>query len=109
MPSYADELLYYVKVRSTGDYTGSPKYRHVKGGPSLFGLDGLPGKDAVVVCGGEFDATLLWQETGGLADFVATGSATTHPLVPSLLPLVRYPRWLVALDRDRAGTRGAEW
>lgn len=101
---------WYLKVRRPVPPLPGPKYQMVRGGrPALYGLDHLTGKPVVVICEGELDAMLLWQEARDLADVVALGSATARPHPHFLAHLVTARRWLVATDRDRAGEQGAAW
>jgi hypothetical protein len=69
----------------------------------------MEAKLVVVVCEGEFDAMLLYQEAGDLVDVVANGSARTKPALLGLSPVARAIRWLIALDGDKAGEKGSEW
>jgi len=101
-------VIQYVKVRRPAPPLSGPKYQQVKGGrPALFGLDKLAGRRVVVICEGELDAVLLWQEAGDLVDVVAIGSKTARPALPQLGRLAGAARWLVALDRD--ADDAAEW
>lgn len=110
IPCLVDGAVQYLKVRRPAPPLPGPKYRQVKGGVgALFGLDHLTGKSTVVICEGEFDAILLWQEAGDLVDVVATGGANVRPAVRFLGRLLAARRWLVATDRDEAGDKGAEW
>ena len=78
------------------------------GKAALFGLDSLTGKQVVVICEGELDGMLLWQETGDLVDVVALGSKAAKPTPRALAHLVGATHWLIALDRD-AGKEGDWW
>jgi hypothetical protein len=42
---------------------------------SLFGMDKLAGRPACFIAEGEFDAMLLWQEIGDLADVLTLARA----------------------------------
>lgn len=108
IPCFVGKSLWYIKVRRPVPPLPGRKYKHVKGGrPALYGLDFLSGKDAVVICEGEFDAMLLWQEAGDLVDTVAVGSATNRPALPFLAHLAGATRWLVSLDND--ADKAAAW
>ncbi len=110
MPCFVGDVLWYVKVRRPAPPLPGPKYQKLKGSKSaLYGLPFLTGKRAVVICEGELDAVLLWQEAGDLVDVVAVGSASGRPAMPFLVRLAGATRWLVALDRDAAGETGADW
>jgi DNA primase len=111
IPWRVDGAVYHVKNRlfevwKRGD---TPKYMRVRGGqPTLYGLDHLKGRETVVICEGELDAVLLWQEVGDLVDVVAIGSKDSKPPINALFRLVGASRWLVALDTD-ADTRARDW
>jgi len=108
IPCLVDGKIWYLKVRRPVPPLPGPKYQQVKGGrTALFGLDLIEGKSVAVICEGELDAILLWQEAGDLVDVVALGSATARPAFLPRLVMARY--WLVATDRDRAGERAAAW
>lgn len=66
-----------------------------------------PGGRPIVLVEGEFDAILLWQEAGDLADVATLGSASKPLDTQSMRLLWPYPRVLVAYDADEAGDRGA--
>jgi len=108
IPCLVGGAPHYVKVRRPVPPLSGAKYQQVAGGrPALYGVDNLAGQAAVVICEGELDALLLWQEARDLADVVAIGSASTRPDPLTLLPLVGAERWLVATDVDAAGERAA--
>ncbi|MBU1751056.1 MAG: hypothetical protein KKA73_25515 [Chloroflexi bacterium] len=111
IPWLVDGQPWAVKVRRPVPPLPGPKYKHVKGGGSgvLYGQDLLTGAAVAVVCEGELDAVLLWQHAGDLVDVVAVGGATSKPGAGSLAQLAGASRWLVALDRDNAGDKGAAW
>jgi len=110
IPCFVGDVLWYVKVRRPVPPLAGPKYQQMAGGKSaLYGLDHLAGRRVAVICEGELDAVLLWQEAGDLVDVVATGSASGRPALPFLVHLAGAARWLVALDRDDAGEQGADW
>jgi DNA primase len=97
----------HVKVRRFAD--DPPKYIRVRGGqPALYGLDFVTGKRVVVICEGELDAVLLWQEAGDLVDVVSIGTKGQKVAPPFLARLVGAARWLVALDND-ADDKAQEW
>jgi DNA primase len=101
IPCLVDGAVWYIKVRRPVPPLPGPKYQQVRGGKSaLFGLDHLAGRRVAVICEGEFDAILLWQEAGDLLDVVALGSRGARPALPWLAHLAGASRWLVALDRD---------
>ena len=109
IPCLVDGKPWYLKVRRPVPPLPPPKYQQVKGGrPALFGADHLTGKAVVVLCEGEFDALLVWQEAGDLVDVAALGSASTRPTPAHLIPLLGALHWLLAADCDDAGERTAE-
>ncbi|MBN1815049.1 MAG: hypothetical protein JXA14_24660 [Anaerolineae bacterium] len=108
IPCFIDGAVQYIKVRRPVPPLPGPKYQQVKGSRSaLFGLDHLAGRRVIVICEGELDAVLLWQEAGDLVDVVALGSKGARPALPWLAYLVGASRWLVALDRD--ADDAADW
>lgn len=101
IPCFVGGTVQYIKVRRPVPPLPGPKYQQVKGSRSaLFGLDHLAGRRVAVICEGELDAMLLWQEAGDLVDVVALGSKGARPALPWLAHLAGASRWLVALDRD---------
>jgi hypothetical protein len=60
-----------------------------------------------LICEGEFDALLAFQEVGHLVNVVSVGSASQTPSRDALLALACCPRWIVVLDADEAGRMGA--
>jgi len=111
IPCFVDRTLWYLKVRRPVPPLPGPKYQQVKGGGkrALFGLNHLDGKRVAMICEGEFDALLLWQEAGDLVDVVALGSATARPSPRFLAHLLGASHWPVATDRDDAGEKSAAW
>lgn len=72
-----------------------------------FGSDfvaGLP----VLICEGEWDAVTAYQQIGHMLNVVTTGGAGQAP-EPGLLAELREkcPEWLLAMDADDAGEKGA--
>jgi DNA primase len=106
IPCYVEGKLWFIKLRRP---CGEPKYRMIKGSHSgLFGVDTLEGKTTAVLCEGEFDTMLLWQEAGDLTGVFTLGSATAKMDLTMwghyLMPLQRI---LIAYDCDEAGQRGS--
>jgi hypothetical protein len=107
IPWTVDGETWHVKARRLED--DGPKYIRVRGGePTLYGADLLEGRPVVVICEGELDAVLLWQEAGDLVDVVAIGTKGAKIPTPYLGTLAGASRWLLALDRD-AERKAAEW
>jgi DNA primase len=113
IPWTVEGAIWHVKVRRFGD-TGpliepGTKYAQVtRGVPTLYGLDFLTGKEVVVICEGELDAVLLWQEAGNLVDVVAIGSKGAKVPLSILVHLAGASNWLVALDGD-ADVEANKW
>ena len=106
IPGWVGYIPWYLKIRKG---SGDPKYVQVKGSkPALYGLDMLVGRPVVIICEGELDAILLWQEAGDLVDVVALGSKGAQPAIPFLGRLIGASRWLVCLDND-AEAEAAKW
>lgn len=113
IPHEVEGDLWAIKIRllepfQTGDGR-MVKYTGARGGKgALYGADTLTGdKAAVVLTEGEFDALLLRQQAGDLAD-VATLTGAAHGLALRwLVKLLPYRRILAAYDADEAGQKGA--
>jgi hypothetical protein len=98
IPWAVDRAIWHVKFRR---FAADPKYIRIRGGtPTLYGLEHLAGKAAVVICEGELDAVLLHQEAGDLVDVVAVGTKAAKAEPKGLAHLLEASRWLLALDRD---------
>jgi len=103
-------MIWGVKVRVAA---GGNKYPQVKGSrPALYGAGRMGFRPVVVVCEGEFDALLTWQEAGGgsrapVVDVVTPGGARMG-LAEWWLPFLMVAELvLVAFDVDAAGAAGA--
>jgi len=114
---WTDEL--YEVWRRVPGWLPDKKYMSVKGGVQImmFGLDKLRFDKPLLVCEGELDAMLAWQELndGGsgepLVDVVAFGgSKKVSNGLPGrwVLRMLPYERVLVAYDGDMAGVEGAK-
>lgn len=112
IPWRVDGDVWHVKARVFEDWgpdRDTPKYIRVKGGePSLYGLDRMESQHTVVICEGELDAALLWQEAGDLVDVVAVGTKTQRLNPRALARLTGAARWFLALDND-ADDKAGEW
>lgn len=113
IPWTVEGEIWHVKVRRFNNAgpvnEQGKKYARITGGsPSLYGLDLLTNKKVVVICEGELDAVLLWQEAGDLVDVVAIGSKGAKVPLSFLTCLVGAPHWLVALDND-AEVEANDW
>lgn len=69
---------------------------------SLFNGDDLPA-DTVLICEGEFDVMLAWQEIRDLVIPVSLGSATSRLSYQWIRYTLPTRRFLLALDADKAG------
>jgi len=126
IPCWEGEQLWYVQVRrpleggpllayAGGDvpiWQAGVKYLAVRGGvgKALFGADNLRGRDVLLLCEGEFDGMLAWQELQDLVDVATFGGATKGAEGipgPWLLRLLHYRALLTAYDVDEGGDRGA--
>ena len=114
IPCKANGTIWYVKTRRfRGNKPlmgASEKYGQVRAGNNrgvVYGIDHLIGKQTVVICEGELDAPLLWQEAGDLVDVVAIGGKENKPSVSFLAELAGASRWLIALDCD--ADKAAKW
>lgn len=119
VPCIANGRVWYVKSRRVwgaipncgDDGTKRDKYRHLKGGigDAIFNYDDLKGKSKAVLCEGELDAMLCWQELQNTAvGVISLGSqSNVIDLVTwgqNLLPLVDMG---VLLDCDGKSDGGA--
>jgi len=98
--------LWKVNVRRP---TGEPKYRALKGSVSngaLFGADRLTGKPDLFVTEGEFDAMLLHQAIGDVADVVTLGSESGRLCDNWLAALLTVKRFFCVHRRRRSGRKG---
>ena len=110
-PLQGDEL--YEVWRRVPGWLPDKKYMSVKGGAQvmMFGLDKLRFDKPLLVCEGELDAMLAWQELHNLVDVVAFGgSKKVSNGLPGrwVLRMLPYERLMVAYDGDKAGQAGAQ-
>lgn len=113
IPWFRKGEVVQLKIRTGSDEPGQ-KYRATSwankerargdgGHPYLYGVDDLEWRTTLCFAEGEFDALLLRQETGDLADVVSLGSASANlPDSARTLPLM-YVRVLTLFDADLAG------
>ena len=113
IPCEIGGTLWYVKVRRF-DGDGRPagegnKYIQLKGSKTaLFGADYLRANGRpLLLCEGERDCLLTWQELGGLVDAATLGGAGKRHLGRWRLWLLPYKQVLVVYDSDTAGRCGA--
>jgi DNA primase len=106
------------KVDTLHQYVGDPwprfqpdkKYWAIRGGSTgLFGVDGWQsGGRPLLLCEGEFDAMLAWQEAGDLVDVATLGGAHKGVKGQWLFKLLPYQKIVAAYDADDAGRSGAK-
>lgn len=108
IPCEAAGEIWYINVRRATAAGDQNKYVKVKGSRSaLFGVDHSRGLPDVFVVEGEFDAMLLHQEAGDVADVLTLGSAGGRPADEQLIYLLGAHRFHVATDADDAGEKAA--
>ena len=107
MPCKVGNQVWYLKIRRP---SLKPKYGQVRGGrPAIYLIQTLEWQKDAVLCEGEFDALLLWQEAKDLAGVVSLGSAGAGlDLATWGLHLLNVHRWFMAYDLDASGQEGAE-
>lgn len=107
IPCIVGNWVWYLKIRRP---LIKPKYGQVKGGrQAIYMVQTLEWQDEAVLCEGELDALLLWQEIGDLAGVATLGSASSEiDLATWGLHLVRIRRWNLVYDLDKSGQEGAE-
>ena len=106
IPCQAHGDLWSIKVRRL---EGTPKYQLVRGSRlgALYLADWLTNKPLVVICEGEFDALLLWQEGNDLCDVLTLGSATAHVGKRFLPCFSAGAMYGIATDNDDQGAHAA--
>jgi DNA primase len=113
IPCQVAGVLWYVKIRrfdAQGPMTRSgEKYGGPRGGRgALFGADQLQANGRpLLLCEGERDFLLAWQELRDLVDVATLGGAGRRHLGRWVLRLLPYKRILVVYDADAAGQKGA--
>jgi len=107
IPWFYRQQIWAVNVRC---FEQDAKYKVIKGSRrsgTLYGADKVSGKENCIFVEGEFDAMLLWQEVGDLADVLTLGSASAHLADRWLAFLGSYDRVWLATDSDAAGEQAA--
>jgi DNA primase len=94
-------------AENIGDPVDEPKYSALKGSVRGYGYPFTHSAPTVptVVCEGEFDALVAWQEAGWIANPMTVGGASQEPMPESLDALQESPLWLLLFDHDRAGDK----
>jgi hypothetical protein len=122
IPGMDGEEVWYVKVRRPlpGDSLAARigaverlpevKFSGPRGGRMvLFGADKARGLPVALLCEGEWDAMLAWQEADGLCDVLSLGGAKQKADVLDLVQLARYTAVIAVYDADAAGDAGREY
>ena len=116
IPAWAEEQLWYLKIRAFGN-DGRPvngaaspgKYSQPVGGRSaLWGTDTLNERSGAVLAESELDAILAWQEGRDLLSVASLGGAGKRLHARWLPYLIPYQKIFLAYDRDLAGQAGAQ-
>lgn len=97
--------------RVGGAVTGLKAVKYVSirgGGRRLFLGDYIRGMEALLLCEGEFDALLAWQELGDLVDVASIGGARMRLRMDDAVRMLGARRILAAYDQDAAGDAGRE-
>lgn len=99
--------LWHVKIRRTAEQARY-RYTSIKGGtPVLYAADTLAVSACAVLCEGELDTLLLWQEVGWLVGTASLGSASAQLNLVAAEAIRHCEKVLLAYDADEAGDRGA--
>lgn len=108
IPGLSASKVWYLKIRPDHPRHGQ-KYKHTRGGKqALYHAETLTPDKPAVICEGELDAILLTQEAGDLANVVTlAGAESDLNLATWGLYLLRPSRFILALDMDEAGEKGA--
>jgi DNA primase len=102
----SDDEVWCIKIRRPA---GKPKYIATKASvPTIFGTLQSRERELLVLPEGEFDAMLLWQKIGEIADVLSLGAAGKNLDPRAELYLLSSSRQLVVYDGDTAGAAGAE-
>lgn len=80
---------------------------HPAGQPHLYGANTLAGRDVAILCEGELDTVLLWQEVGDLVGVCTLGSCSASIPARAAAYLLPMRRIFVAYDTDEAGQKAA--
>ena len=112
IPCEIDGRVWYLKIRSLNPLTKS-KYLYVRGSkPSvLYNAADVGNCSPCIICEGEFNCMIGWQELQDVAAFVSPGGAAKNKLDLTLWgEYLKTPtRLLAAYDNDEAGESGAAW
>ena len=109
IPCIVGGEVWYLKIRTSSNEKGK-KYQGVKGNrtAAIYNADELTPAAPGLLCEGEFDCMLAWQELGDVVTPVTFGAAGNLPDLATwgayILPVSRF---LLAYDADPAGENGA--
>ncbi len=111
IPCFADNAIWYLKIRKPVPSTEKKKYLQVKGGKilSLYLTWSMRGKDNVFITEGEFDALLLHQHAADKADVLTLGSACNHLMPRWTTCLSTGKSFWIATDNDDEGKKAAQY
>lgn len=105
IPCKVGDLIWYLKIRRP---SGRPKYIQVRGSHSaLFMVQTSEFFDQAIICEGELDALLLWQEVEDLIGVISLGG-TSCQIDYSIwgLYLIGIRQFFSLYDNDPAGKQG---
>jgi len=111
IPHIQRDVVWSIKFRLPKPFRGN-KYFSLPGGRyDLYGMEKVIGGRPLWFCEGEFDAMLLWQHIGDVADVVTLGAASVRELERDMMLLyVKRPnRMYLVFDHDenKTGDRAA--
>lgn len=108
IPCFVGREIWYLKIRRPAAKPN--KYIQIRGSkPGLFMIQTLDLQDTVVICEGELDSLLLWQEAGEKIAVVTLGSCSASFNVATWgLHFIYARRRFIAYDTDKAGEAGSE-
>ncbi len=106
IPNFRNGALYGVKIRHP---QGEPKYTSLKGSVQrLYVTASVVPNGEALLCEGEFDALIAWQELRDCVGVATFGSCSAEPNEIDLLWLALASRVIVAYDNDEPGQQGAQ-
>ena len=109
IPCIVGHKIWYIKVRTSSNEKGA-KYKGIKGNrtAAIYNAGDRTQTAPALLCEGEFDCMLAWQELGDVVTPITFGGANNLPDLATwgayMLP-VQY--FLLAYDADPAGENGA--
>ena len=111
IPCIVAGRVWYIKIRSLAT---DPQHRYlsVKGSKTnaLFNASDVNAAAPCVICEGEFNTMIAWQELQDVAAFVSPGAAKNRLDLATWGAYLAEPERLIAcFDNDAAGQSGAAW